>query len=96
MNIIKVYRNAVDEKVFFKGVREYLLNKNLTGAFNEEVAEEIRDAFMAYLDDNYPSGEAFYYSQEDREACVDNFLDEIFSWLSDDFEELIMGGTESV
>jgi len=92
MNIIKMYDKAVDEKVFFIGVKEYLLDKNLTGAFNADTADEILDAFMEYLDENYPSGEVFYYTEEDKVQRVEEFCDEIFSYLGEDYEALEIVG----
>lgn len=88
MNMVKMYDKVMDEKTFFKNAKAALLGGD-TGSFNAGHIEDIKNAFMEFLDSNYPSGEIFYYTDEDRLNKVEEFLDVIFSYLYDeDYETL--------
>lgn len=88
MNMVKMYDKVMDEKTFLKNAAGALLGGD-TGSFNEGHIEDIKGAFMEFLDSNYPSGEMFYYTDEDRQNRVVEFLDEIFSYLNyEDYEVL--------
>lgn len=88
MNMVKMYDKVMDEKTFFKNAKAALLGGD-TGSFNEGHIEDIKGAFMGFLDENYPSGEMFYYTDEDKQNRVVEFLDEIFAYLNcEDYEVL--------
>ena len=88
MNMVKLYDKVMDEKTFLKNAKAALLGGD-TGSFNEGHIEDIKGAFMGFLNENYPSGDIFFFTDEDRLNRVEEFIDEIFSYLNyEDYEVL--------
>ena len=41
-----------------------------------------------YLDDEYRPSEIWNMTEEEKEIKIEDFIDEIFSWLCDDYQEV--------
>ena len=78
---------AFKGNTFFKAVRELL--KDDSGMFKGTAeGDEILSAFEEYLDNEYRPSEIWNMTEEEKEIKIEDFIDEIFSWLCDDYQEV--------